>query len=221
MSLISFTPADNNLMKITNILQTCLKTFSCIAILLLPGTGAAETRTEELKRCLQDFDGIKWQLPYQPPILIRACATPTTTYDTSEKTLPGNRSLELIGELTLGSDSTLSSDETYAALQEAILAHFDALFRRYGYHRTAQEYDDARTQHYPNTMRILRGQSPLRESAAEEPVLPPIPYIRLARYQRSVSGKEFTLTIKTESRNTWRITLEGLPVMPDTSGAKR
>lgn len=208
-------------MKTSNVIWTCLRIFSCIAVLLLPRSGAAETRTEELKHCLQDFDGIEWKLPYQPPIHIRACASPTTTYDTSEKTLPGNRSLELIGELTLGPDSILSSDDTYAALQDATHTHFDALFRRHGYHRTALEYGDARTRYYRNTMRMLRGLSPLPEDTVEEPAKAPIPYVKLARYQRSVSGKDVTLTYKTEAKNTWRITLEGLPVMPATAGEKR
>ncbi len=209
-------------MKTPNGLRVCRGILSWIPVLLLlPGTGTAQPRTEELKRCLRDFDGIEWKLPYLPPIQIRACVSQAATYDSGEKSVDGRRSLELIGELTLGPDTKLSSDETYAALQAATFTHFDALFRRHGYRLVAQEHGDARTKYYANTMRALRGLLPLPEAEDKGPALPPIPYVNLARYGRSVSGKDVALTYKTEMKNTWRITVDGLPVAPAAAGPAR
>lgn len=176
-----------------------LKKFAWTAI-LLPGIVTAQTRTEALKLCLGDFDGLVWKLPYRPSIRIRSCASPSASYD-SGKSVDGLRAVELIGELTLGPDAkNLSSDESYAALQSAMYTHFDELFRRNGYRRTTLEHGDART--YPD-------------------VGPPIPYVSLARYVRPILFTDATLTYQTAYKNTWRITLEGLPAAPNSSGAKR
>ena len=208
-------------MKKPGFLCACLESLRWLPILLLPAIGIAQTGAEALKRCLQDFDGIQWKLPYRPPISIARCVSPAGAYNSGESPADGRRSLELIGELTLGAESKLSSDDTYAALQGAMFVHFDALFRRYGYRLVAQEQGDARTKYYANTMRILRGLPPLPEGADEGPALPPIPYISLARYARSVSGKEVTLIYKAEMKNTWRITIEGLAAAPVAAGAAR
>lgn len=198
-----------------------LANFACAVILTLPGIGSAETRTEELKRCLQDFDGIEWKLPYRPPIHIRACSSPRAVYDTSEKPGEGRRSLELIGELTLGPDNNLSSDETYAALQSATFAHFNALFLRRGFRSVALEQGDARTKYYRHLGSAKRGEIFLERTddpSVKAPSLPPIPYVSQARYVRTVSGREVTLTYKTAMKNTWLITIDGLP---DTAGGAR
>lgn len=188
---------------------TRLKKFAWTAI-LLPGIVTAQTRTEALKLCLGDFDGLVWKLPYSPPIRIKTCASPSAGYD-SDKSVDGLRTVDLIGELTLGPDAkNLSSDETYAALQSAMYTHFDALFRRNGYRRTALQYGDARTEHFD-----------LRTGKRTTAPGPPIPYVSLARYVRPILFTDATLTYRTEYQNTWRITLEGLPAAPDSPGAKR
>ena len=211
-------------MKKNNRLWLFLKTVTWSAVLMLPAIASADARTDQLKRCLQDFGGIEWTLPYQPPIHIRSCASPAASYDTSDKAADGRRTLELIGELTLGPDTgPLSSDNAYAAVQDATFTHFDALFRRHGYRRTALEHGDARTRYDVNTLRMLHGMSALPESAdqgaKQEP--PPIPYVNLARYVRTTADRDVTLTYKADMRNTWRITLEGLPSVPVTAGATR
>ena len=205
-------------MKKPHVVRACLGSLRWLPILLLPAVCLAQTRTEELKRCLQDFDGIEWKLPYRPPMHIASCISRAGAYNSGESSVDGRRSLELIGELTLGAESKLSSDETYAALQGATFVHFDALFRRHGYRLVAQEHGDARTRYYANTMRMLRGLPALPEGADEGPALPPIPYVSLARYVRTLSGKEVWLTYKTEMKNTWRISIEGLPA---AAGAAR
>jgi hypothetical protein len=194
-------------------------------MLLLPALCMAQSRTESLKRCLADFDGIEWQLPYKPPIDITSCSGPSAALN-ADKTSDGRRILELIDELTLGFDrSDLSSDEVHGALQSAAFVHFDALFRRAGYQRTALEYGDARTRRDANSVRMLHGLPALSPEAAEadaklEAAKPAIPYPKLARYSRP-SAPGATLTYKTELGNTWSITLEGLPATPAAAGGAR
>lgn len=191
-------------------------------LILLAGPGAAQgnPRTDELKRCLRDFDGIEWKLPYRPPLSIRSCATPTVNYDTGDKALPGHRKLELIGELTLGDDaSQLSSDERYAALQLAVHAHFAALFKQRGYRLASTEQGNARTEYsaYTQCMLRRRGSGSCVEDAPKAPE-PPIPYTSLARYVRGAGAQTVTLTYKVEAKNTWSISLEGVSDVP--AGAK-
>lgn len=182
---------------------------------LISPLGQAQTRSEQLKRCLSDFDGIVWKLPYQPPMAIRSCATPANNYDTSVST-NGLRTLELIGELTLPDATHLSSDDTYAALQHAIYTHFDTLFRRHGYTLSTVEHGDARTRYHADTLRLLRGMPALSasESALAEKKAaaePPIPFINLARYVRNRDGQQLRLTYTSEAKNTWKISIEALP----------
>ena len=183
--------------------------FAAIAALCVPLSSQAGVRTEELRRCLADFGGIEWKLPYQPPIRIRSCAGPVVTYDTADKPAPGRRVLELIGELTLGPGPQLSSDENYAALQHAMLAHFDALFRRHGFRQVATETGNARTI-YPRATQCLLHRVACGEP--EPPPGPPIPYVSMARYTRSADGQEQTLIFAADAKNTWRITLDGVAV---------
>lgn len=190
-------------------------------LLTLALSGAAmagsDPRADSLRRCLQDFDGIEWMWPYQPPMHVRACASPTVTFDAGERAPAGHRNLELIGELDLGPDAShLSSDQRIAALHTATYVHFDTLFRRSGYRRVEVGHGDARTRRYSDTLRALRGVQPLPEEIADAERkrvqdLPPIPYVNLARYVRSVRGHDVTLTYKQEMANTWRITIDGLP----------
>lgn len=177
----------------------------------------ANPRIDELKRCLQDFDGIGWKLPYLPPLRIRSCATPTVNYDTGDKMPAGRRRLELIGELTLGGDADqLSSDERYAALQIALHTHFDALFRQRGYRLTSTEQGNARTERSAYTQCMLSGGGSCAEDKPELPK-PPIPYVRLARYTRHAGADTITLIYKAEAKNTWSVSLDGVPA---TAGAR-
>jgi hypothetical protein len=180
----------------------------------------AATRADQLQQCLADFDGIAWVLPYQPPIDIRSCATHTIGYDASALAVPGRRRLELIGALTLPpDDNRLGSDETYAALQAAVLVHFEALFLERGYHRVAVEYGNAYTPDYSRTMGELGGGLTDAGDAAVAPAKEPtIPYIKLARYVRRSSDREITLTFKCELKNTWQIQIDGVPESAATGG---
>ena len=190
---------------------------SCL--IFLNGPGAAQTNpfVESLKRCLQDFDGIEFKLPYQPPLSIRSCATPNVNHDTSDKAPAGIRKMELIGELTLGNDADqLSSDERYAALQLALHTHFDALFRQRGYRLAKTEQGDARTERSAYTQCMLAGSGHCVEDKPQAPK-PPIPYIKSARYVRQEGAKTVTLIYKAEMKNTWSITLEGVPAMVEAA----
>lgn len=193
--------------------RTFLNHLLIAAILLLPNLAAADPRGQGLQSCLDEFEGIEWKLPYRPPIDIYRCTSRKESAD-------GHPALELIGDLTLGRDSNLSSDENYAALQAAVFVHFDTLFRRNGYRRAAAENDgNARTTYYPNTMRMLHAEPPLPEKDARAQDLPPIPFVNYARYERLFPGYYSTLTYKTGAKNTWLITVtletaQGAPNTP-------
>ena len=183
----------------------------CPALLIGSEAANANPRIDELKRCLQDFDGIEWKLPYRPPIRISSCATPSINYDLGNKMAQRRRRLELIGELTLGDEGNeLSSDERYAALQQALHTHFDALFKRRGYRLVSTEQGNARTEYSAYTQCMLRRGG----NCAEDKPAPPkplIPYVSLARYERQVGAQTITLTYKAELKNTWSISLDGVP----------
>jgi hypothetical protein len=193
-------------------MKTLFTSLAALLLLCASPLSLADRRTDELQRCLADFGGIEWKLPYQPRLRIRSCAAPSVTYDTADKPAAGSRVLQLIGDLTLGPGPQLSSDDNYAALQHAMLAHFDALFRRHGFRQVATENGNARTEYPLATQRLLHGQGGAHDDAAEPPPGPPIPYVSRARYTRSVEGQEQTLTFAADAKNTWRITLDGLPV---------
>lgn len=182
---------------------------------------AAQTPDDNLKRCLADFGAIRWTLPYRPLIYIRACASRAATYDTSDKPPPGQRTLELIGELTLGADSTLSSDETYAAIQQAVFAHLHVVLTRHGFRRVAVEEDDARTRRHAATLRLLHPQGGSFSEVEKDAELPPIPYVKLARYEGQAAGAPVRVICKADLRNSWRIVLEGLPESVEATGGSR
>lgn len=165
-------------------------------ILLSSRLSTAATRAEELTTCLKDFEGIVWKLPYQPRLNIRSCSTPSHNYDTG-KSVDGRRSLELIGELALGPDLVLPPEETEVAIDNAVYTHFDALFLRQGYRRTEVEYGNAR-----------KGFNVRHYLAHNIPHDTPLPFVNLARYERSVSGGVITLTYKKALGNTWSIFME-------------
>ncbi|MEO7496656.1 MAG: hypothetical protein ABIT83_25850 [Massilia sp.] len=192
-----------------------LHRLALLAACLLPCAASAEGRTELLKRCLNDYGGIALTLPYQPSVHIRSCATPDVNYDTPVKTPAGRRELELIGELTLGTElGNVGADDYYAAVQGALFAHFDSLFKRHGFVRNSVAYGDARVRKDPNTLRMLAGLPPVPESAEQAARRiasePPIPFVREARYVRRDGAGQQTLTYQSQAKNTWRITLEGV-----------
>ena len=128
--------------------------------------------------------------------------------------------MELIGELTLGDSADhLSFDERYAALQLALHTHFDALFKQRGYRLAHTEQGNARTERSAYTQCMLSGGSGRCVEDKPQPPKPPIPYVSLARYVRQEGTQTITLIYKAEMKNTWSITLEGVPAA--ATGASR
>jgi hypothetical protein len=195
----------------------------CAALACASLAARADDRTDQLKRCLADFGGIEWQLPYLPTMHITSCAAPATG-----DAQPGaRRTLELIEDLVLPPvPHPPDEDLDYVAVQEAVFQHFDALFKRHGFTRTGVEYGDARTHTYARTTSMRRAgdisgpvdPAQARQEAqwveqrnARERALPPIPFTRSAHYARTDSTGAVTLVLESSARNTWRITVDGLP----------
>ena len=184
--------------------------FGCAALLSTCLPASASELGDKLKRCLAQLDGIAWQLPYQPPMHVRSCATATDTHDTATTMPAGAALLELTGELTLGPrPSTQDSDHDYASVHSAAFAHFDALFRRHGYVRGEVGYGDARTR-YPLPHALAMKETPEEEARRLAP-LTPIPYVNLAHYTRAARTGTVRLTYKQEMRNSWSIRIDGMP----------
>lgn len=199
-------------------MQLCKPTWlACCLALATANVAAADPHAESLRACLGSLDGIAWKLPYRPHVYVIACSSPAGAYGNGSKTAAGERRLELGAHLTPEPDSThLSSDENTAALQAAMLRHFEALFISRGYRRTSVEFGDARTSRHPDTR--LRGQRSASADEDEEkaaPKLPPIPYVLLARYVRREEGRNIGLTFKTAYANTWLITINDLAPADD------
>lgn len=163
------------------------------AMLVSPDLSSATLREDELRDCLHDFEGVVWKLPYQPRLDIYSCSTPTFNY-VAGKSVDGRRSLELIGKLALGPDLSLPPEEANAAIDTAVHTHFDTLFLRQGYHRVAVEYGNARGDAYL--------QYYLDHGIAHDG---PLPFVNLARYERTVAGRVITVTYKKAMGNTWSI----------------
>jgi hypothetical protein len=207
-------------MKNAAFLLTLLRLVSITAILLLPNFASADYRAEELKRCLRDFGGIEWKLPYQPPVHIRSCASQTVSFDTVKETIAGRHSIELIGDLTLGIDKgNLSSNEMTAAVHNAMYTHFDVLFRRHGYRQVEVGHGDAQIRRDLRALAMLSGGTVSKAEVDAfnliEAKKPPIPYVNLARYVHSIAGHDITLTYKREFANTWLIILELAQAAPN------
>lgn len=117
------------------------------ALLAFAAPCNAQSATEALRSCLGAFEGIAWQLPYRPALQVHRC--------TSEG---GRTTLELIGALRLGPvRDRAPSDASRAQLQQAVFAHFDALFLRSGYHRVDEEPGEADSERYVARARYARG----------------------------------------------------------------
>jgi hypothetical protein len=166
------------------------------AMLVAPDLSSAALREDELRDCLQDFEGVVWKLPYQPRLDIYSCSTPKFNY-VAGKSADGRRSLELIGKLALGPDLSLPPEEANVAIDTAVHTHFDTLFLRQGYRRVAVEYGNAR--------RDSNLQYYLDRGIAHDGALP---FVNLARYKRTVAGRVITVTYKKAMGNTWSIHMD-------------
>ncbi|MFZ6775639.1 hypothetical protein ACO0LD_02325 [Undibacterium sp. Ji83W] len=210
-------------------------------------TAQADSRSDNLARCLKDFDGMQWLLPYQPSTKIRSCNSPNARHETGIVLPEGQRELELMADLGFifdvyhtrqedldkqkghkitshDADTVERSDRQYAAIQNAMFAHFDGLIKRHGYRREDITYGDARTRVSIATQRMLNRLPPLSKEVEDrlqkiEDSKPPIPYSSEARYIRSVSGRYLHLNYAGANRNTWKIQLSGLP--DTTTGSQK
>lgn len=200
---------------------------SLVTALALPQGGWTQNQVEPLRRCLQDFDGIEWRLPYRPVIHIQACASPSGSVNSGDPLPAGRRRLELIGELTLQSDADhLPGGDKEAALHNAVFVHFDALFRQRGYQRLAVEHGDAQVRRYPESRQASKvAQRKSAEAIDRErrlvDALPTIPYVNHARYVRKQGDQDVTLTYRQQYANTWVVMIEGLaPPSQEPGGAR-
>jgi hypothetical protein len=201
------------MMNAAGYLWSLLRLISMAAILLLPNLVTANPWIGELKRCLQNFGGIEWKLPYQPPVTIHSCASQAVSFNADTEAIAGRHSLELIGKLTLGLDmGNLSSGEMIAAVHNAMYIHFDALFRHHGYRQIGLGHGDAQTRRDLRALIMLYGGKASKEDIdafnLAEAKKPPIPYVNLARYVQTIAGYDMALTYKLNSANTWLIILE-------------
>ena len=164
----------------------------------------------DIKKCLEDFDGIAWQLPYRPAIDIRSCATPKNKYS-AQTTPAGKRILELIGEASLGDGvEPLPGPESDAAMQSAVYAHFDALFRRRGYMLVSTEQRDGLSPGGAYTRCVLKGRTDCSKDQPDPPD-PMTTYVKEAHYVRREGLSTIRLTYKADGGNTWVIVLDDVP----------
>lgn len=181
---------------------------------------ASSPRFADIKRCLDDFDGIVWKLAYRPQMSVYSCSTPDYMGNHPYRLPPGSRRLEIIADMTLGAEAAnMGGDESYAATQTAVFIHFDALIRQRGYQLIASENGNARTTYSPYTQCMLQRSQMIDGVRKKAPCvnndpqveLPPIPYVNLARYARQEGEQTHTLVYKMEAGNLWSISIDGLP----------
>jgi len=104
------------------------------AVLLVPLTAAAQKVS--LERCLAQFEGIQWKLPYRPYMHVGRCAGPAGLFNASEHHLKGDRrTIEFIGDSTISPPRNGMAAEKFGEMQVAVFAHFDRLFQRHGFQR--------------------------------------------------------------------------------------
>lgn len=92
----------------------------------LPGCAAAAAGGDALRRCLDGFRDIAWQLPYAPIVRVRSCATASGSFNAQFR--DGDAVLEL---MAAGPDFDLFHD--HDASLDAVYGHLDWLFKRSGY----------------------------------------------------------------------------------------
>ena len=150
-----------------------------LAILLLaPLAGRTQTLIS-LDRCLSQFEGIQWRLPYRPYMHVHSCAGPEGFF-TSGNIKPGQRAVEFIGDTTLAPPRNGMRSEDFGQVQLAVFTHFDKLFQRHGFQRFELQESD-------------------REGT---------PYPAVAKYRRFTGAGPVVLTWKPMAANTWQVLLE-------------
>lgn len=152
-----------------------------LASLLLAPAFATAQKTVPLERCLAQFEGIQWKLPYRPYLHVYRCAGPEGFFNSAGPVVNGRRTIEFIGESTLAPSRQGIRAEAFADVQLAVFTHFDKLFQRHGFQRVE-----------------------LKESDDDGPRFP-----KQASWRRFTGRGPVTLTWQGEAANTWRVTLEG------------
>jgi hypothetical protein len=156
----------------------CLRRAAVLAALLAPLAAGAQAPVP-LERCLAQFEGIQWKLPYRPYMHVYRCVGPDGGFN-SGPGAPGVRRIEFIGDSTITPPRQGMPAENFGEMQQAVFAHFDKLFQRHGFQRTE-----------------------LQENVDHSPAYP-----KLAKYRRFTGAGPLTLTWQTMAANTWVVTLE-------------
>lgn len=153
---------------------------AAVAALLAPLAAGAQAPIP-LERCLAQFEGIQWKLPYRPYMHVYRCVGPEGGFNAGAVNKPGVRSIEFIGDSTIAPPRNGMPAENFGEMQQAVFTHFDKLFQRHGFQRTEQQ----------------------------DNVEHATPYPKLAKYRRFTGAGPVVLTWQTMAANTWVVTLEG------------
>jgi hypothetical protein len=132
-----------------------------------------------LERCLTQFEGIQWKLPYRPYMHVHACAGPEGFFSAGY-VRPGQRVVEFIGDTSLAPSRNGMRAEDFGQVQLAVFAHFDKLFQRHGIQRFELQESDNEGTRYP----------------------------AVARYRRYTGSGPVVLVWKPMAANTWQVLLE-------------
>lgn len=147
--------------------------------------GVASIRAEDnptLRRCLSEFGGIRWQLPYAPLLTFESCFTPTSAFGYVPST-DGSSGLRLRGDTSIGFDQEhLRAGDSNAVAQQAVFLHFAKLLLRHGF---IMEQPVAELGHSLDT--------------------------RDAIFTRTRNGRRETMRYLSEGWNSWRLTLSVAP----------
>jgi hypothetical protein len=148
------------------------------AALLAPLSAPAQTPIP-LERCLSQFEGIQWKLPYRPYMHVHSCVG-SEGFFTSGHVQPGQRKVEFIGDTTLAPSRSGMRSEDFGQVQLAVFAHFDKLFQRHGFQRFETQESDNDGTRYP----------------------------AMVKYRRFTGTGPVVLTWKPVAANTWEVLLE-------------
>lgn len=100
--------------------------------LTVPCCAWATPVPQEIRKCLDGFAGITWQLPYAPVVRVHNCSSASGAFNAQYR--EGDAVIELISSV----DFDLIHE--YRDEQDAFYAHFDSLFRANGYSAGAVQY---------------------------------------------------------------------------------